>query len=381
LRMKYTSYGNTGVRVSRLGFGAMRLPTLLTGGGEAAHLDMDRSVEILRLGIDLGINYLDSAWGYNNGESEQAVGKAIKGYDRSRLYIATKKPIRSADGREWRRSLEIQLRRLDTDYIDFYHFHNIPWLAFENFAIEPGGPLEEAHRALNEGSIRHLSFSSHDSPENITRLIDTGEFSTMLVQYNLLFRLNESVIAYAHSKGMGVAVMGPVMGGRLIMAERMVPSGNQTVPNLALRFVLSNPGVSLALSGMGNAKMVRENVATVSDDTPLSEEDRQDVEELRGRISVLQNLYCTGCGYCMPCPNGVDIPGSFLIYNYACLYDVEPEARIGYMMPHDPHPEDCIECEECLDKCPQNIPIPDKLKEVVELLEAEKARAGQKSIG
>lgn len=363
--MKYKEFGKTGVKVSRLGFGAMRLPA-----GKDGQLDEDKSIEVIRLSLDLGVNYLDSAWSYNDGQSEVLVGKAIKGYDRSKIYLSTKKPILGPDGKRWRESLETQLKRLDTDYIDFYHFHILPWQRFQDFAVKPGGPLDEAHRALSEGIVRHLSFSSHDTPENIIRLIDTGEFSTMLLQYNLLFRLNETAIAHAAEKGMGVAIMGPVMGGRLVMGERMVPSGRQTVPNLSLRFVLSNPNVTLALSGMSTPEMVRENAATADGDPRLESEDLQDVEELLQKVQPLRDLYCTGCGYCMPCPNGVDIPGSLLIINYTRLYQITGNDRRSMMVLHDTHPGDCVECGVCLDKCPQNIPIPDKLKEAVEILES-----------
>ena len=270
--MQYRPYGRIGVQVSALGFGAMRLPEK-----EDRTCDYEKSVPLLRRGIEMGINYIDSAWGYIRGTSEVAVGKAIKPFDRGKLYLATKIPIGEQTGDMWREQLETQLERLNTDYIDFHLMHALRWEVFQEKVIRPGGPLEAAKKAQQEGLIHTICFSSHDTPENIRRLIDTGEFSGMLVQYNLLDRRNEEVISYAHDKGMGVAIMGPVGGGRLGFPsseiQRMIPWGARSTPEIALRFVLANPAVSVALSGMNTMEQVEENTATASREEPLSEEE------------------------------------------------------------------------------------------------------------
>jgi predicted aldo/keto reductase-like oxidoreductase len=191
--MKYRDFGKTGVKVSALGFGAMRLPT--TGEGDDVQVDLEKSVPLLQRGLDLGINYIDTAWAYLNKTSETAVGHAIKGRDRSKIYIATKNPI-DTDVKQWRKRLDIQLEKLDTDYIDFYHVHSLQWRVFRKKAV-PEGYMKELEKARDEGLIRHISFSCHDSPHNTFKLIDTGEFSSMLVQYNLLHRFNEASIAHA----------------------------------------------------------------------------------------------------------------------------------------------------------------------------------------
>ena len=193
--MKYKSLGKTGIRASVLGFGAMRLPS-----HEDGKVDLDKAVPLLRRGIDLGINYIDTAYVYINGTSEVAVGQAIKGYDRESLYLATKIPsndAEQAEGGAWRAKLEECLGRFDTPYIDFILFHGLQWGSFVDHVSKPGMALEAARQAQSEGLVRHVCFSSHDTADNIVKLVDTGEFALMLVQYNFLDRHNEPAIAHA----------------------------------------------------------------------------------------------------------------------------------------------------------------------------------------
>lgn len=365
--MKYRDFGNTGVKVSILGFGAMRLPTV--GEGDDMRVDMEKSLPILNKGLDLGINYIDTAWGYLNKTSEQVVGEAISGRDRSRLFISTKNPI-DTDAGEYRRRLDLQLKKLKTDYIDFYHIHGLRWAVFQ-YKAGPKGYMDELRKARDQGLIRHLSFSSHDTPENILNIIDTGEFSSMLVQYNLLHRYNETAMARAVSKGMGVTVMGPVGGGRITFLSRLKPREGRSLAELALRFAFSNPSVKVTLSGMNTLEMVEENTKVAGNDGPLSEIEREDISTMLSQVKGLEDLYCTGCGYCMPCPNGVDIPTNLLLLNYIRVYGSQQNFRDGYtqmyhqkLVPEESAAEFCIECGECLEKCPQNIEISERMKDV-----------------
>jgi predicted aldo/keto reductase-like oxidoreductase len=360
----------TGAKVSILGFGAMRLPTL--GEENDTHVDLDRSVPMLQRGLDLGINYIDSAWAYLNKTSETAVGHAIKGRDRKSLYISTKNPI-DTDLKEWRTRLDLQLKKLNTDYIDFYHIHSVQWRVFKKKAV-PEGYMKELERARDEGLIRHISFSSHDSPHNIIKLIDTGEFSSMLVQYNLLHRYNEAAIAHARSKGIGVAVMGPVGGGRIDFMSRLKPREGRTIPELALRFVLSNKDVSVALSGMHSMEMIEENCAMAENDGPLSRIENEDIQAMLEQLQGLEDLYCTGCGYCVPCPNGVNIPANFLLMNYEVVYHFGGGMSEAYnkgLKAAKASADYCIECGECVEKCPQDIDIPERLKDVAKQFASE----------
>ena len=361
--MKYRDFGKTGAKVSALGFGAMRLPT--TGEGDDVCVDLDKAVPLLERGLDSGINYIDSAWAYLNKTSETAVGHAIKGRDRDKLYIATKNPI-DTDVKEWRKRLDLQLEKLDTDYIDFYHIHSLQWRAFRKKA-EPEGYMKELHKARDEGLIRHISFSCHDSPHNTMSLIDTGEFSSMLVQYNLLHRYNDAAIARAREKGMGVSVMGPVGGGRIDFMSRLNPREGRTVAELALRFALANEGVGVALSGMSTIEMIEENCATADIEGPLSKVEEEDIGAMLEQLQGLDDLYCTGCGYCLPCPSGVNIPANFLLLNYELVYNFGGGMSEAYnkgLKRAKASADFCTECGECVEKCPQDIPIPERLRDV-----------------
>lgn len=365
--MQYRVLGKTGMRVSALGFGAMRLPM------RDDRVDEETAIPMLRRALELGVNYVDSAFGYCNSTSEIAVGKAIAAWPRDRVHLSTKLPVRSQeDVAEWRSRLETQLRRFDTDYVDIHNCHGLKWEEFCSYVAVPGGVLEQARRAQGEGLIRHLSLSCHDTPDNMRRLIDTGEFASITLQYNLLDRTNADVISYAYEKGMGVVVMGPVGGGRLGVSSDIIrgflPEGRRvkSTPEIALRFVLSHPGVAVALSGMSTMRQVEENVATASRAEPLSQAELRHVEEALDETRRLADLYCTGCGYCLPCPNEVKIPDNFRLMNYHRLYGLTEYARREYarLVAQGGSADQCQECGQCEPKCPQSLRIVDQLREV-----------------
>lgn len=381
--MKYRSFGKTGFKVSKLGFGAMRLPIRWDGS-----CDYNKSVPIIKLGIDRGINYIDTAHGYIRGTSEVAVGKAIKGYDRSKLFISTKIVQSSSDNvTRFRRRLEESLKRLDT-YIDVLHVHGLTWDDFNDYVKGPNGTLEQVRKAQDEGLVKHLAFSSHDSAESIEKLIDTGEFESLTLQYNLLDRHNEEVIALARERGMGVAIMGPLAGGNLgsIRVPGLSESKKMSNIRLGLRFVMLNPNVDVTLSGMNAIGQVEENCAIVSEDDSFTEEENKEIERMVNENKKLADTYCTGCGYCMPCPNGVNIPENFRYYIWYKVWGAEKQAKDAYRK-LTPAGRDapwgargqwgrvygkaaylCVECGACEPKCPQKIPIIKQLKEVAKTL-------------
>ena len=365
--MKYRTFGNTGARVSILGFGAMRLP--MKGEGENQEVDLDKSVPVIQKGLDSGINYIDTAWAYLNKTSERAVGEAITGRDRSKLYVSTKNHL-DTDPVEYRKRLDVQLKKLKTDYIDFYHIHGLNLNDYERKA-KPKGYMDDLRKAKKEGLIRHISFSCHDTPANIMKIIDSGDFESMLVQYNLLHRYNEAAIAKAVEKGMGVTIMGPVGGGRITFLSQLKPREGRSLAELCLRFVFANPNVKVALSGMNTMEMVEENVKVAGYDGPLSTIEMEDINAMLDQIEGLKDLYCTGCGYCMPCPNKVDIPTNLLLLNYIRIYGSQQNFREGFtqlyhkrLVPKEEAAEFCIECGECLEKCPQKIEISERMKDV-----------------
>lgn len=382
--MQYRPYGLTGIRTSILGYGAMRLPALPDG-----KCDLEKSVPMLRRGLDLGINYIDSAYGYINGTSEVAVGQAIKGYERGRLHLATKIPVNEERNNRpelWRATLEECLRRFDSSYIDLILFHGLTYPVFETILTGTGKVLAEARKAQSEGLVRHICFSSHDEVENILKLVDTGEFAGMLVQYNYLDRHNEPAIARAAERGMGVTIMGPVAGGRLAIPGGVLLDSEgmleMKTPELALRFVWNNPGVSVALSGMNSLEMIEENAASAGKLGSLDDREQVQVQRLLEKNQKLADLYCTGCAYCMPCPNGVNIPENFRYMNWYRVWGLEEQARKFYSelneqghwtawgMVKGLKADACLECGECETKCPQNIHIIDQLQEVARTLGA-----------
>ena len=373
--MLYRDFGRTGVKISALGFGAMRLPTAETEGGKV--LDTEKGIKIIHRAFELGVNYIDTAPYYCDGESEIVVGKALKGW-RDRVYLSTKNPIEDGSGGHWRERLEKSLKKLDTDYIDFYHMWGISWEDYQKNIDVKDGPMSAAIKAKEEGLIRHISFSFHDAAENMIKLVDTGNFETVLCQYNLMDRSNEDSIAHAREKGLGVVVMGPVGGGRLGAPSKtiadLLPGKVNSSAEIALRFVLANPNISCALSGMSTLEMVEENAGIASNGNALSKEELESVN-----ASMLENkrraeLYCTGCNYCMPCPSEVNIPLNFEIMNYHRIYGLTDYAKGQYKRigtedwMKGKKADACVECGVCETKCPQKIQIRRQLKETAEIL-------------
>jgi predicted aldo/keto reductase-like oxidoreductase len=305
------------------------------------------------------------------------VGKALKGI-RDKVLLSTKNPIENASGDDWRKRLELSLTNLDTDHIDFYHMWGISWETYVNKIDVKDGPMAAAYKAREEGLIKHLSFSFHDKPENMIKLVDTGNFETVLCQYNLLDLANEEAIAYAAQKGLGVVIMGPVAGGRLGQPSeailKLMNGKLDSSAEIALRFVIANPNVSCALSGMGSMEMVEENAKTASDATPLSEQEIEKIKASMEQNKKLAELYCTGCNYCMPCPQEINIPLNFRLMNYHRVYGLTQYAREQYAEigtnngMKGKKASDCIGCGVCEKKCPQKIAIRKQLKETAAVL-------------
>lgn len=370
--MIYRKLGRTGLVVSQLGFGAMRLPMKELDGQQV--VDRELAIPMLHRAFDLGLNYVDTAVGYCNEDSQRVVGEAVKSWSpvnspKYPLVISTKNPYYGEDERAWWKNLEDSLERLQVDSIDIYNHHGINWERYTD-AVAPR-IAAWMQRAKEQGLIKHICASFHDSNEALVNLIDTGYVESITLQYNLLDRALEEGIAYAKQKDVGVVVMGPVAGGRLSGSSEVlgqIVPGVERVPELALRFVLANPNVTVALSGMGTMRMVEENCAIASDHVSLTAED---IETIRGHVAQLTEmakLYCTGCKYCLPCPQEVNIPHIFELYNLGQVYGLWTVAKDGYAeFPNRPwvggkQADACIECGLCEEKCPQNIQIREQLK-------------------
>lgn len=363
--MEYREFGNTGIKISRLGFGAMRLPYTEINGKST--VDEELSIQMIHRAFNLGVNYIDTAYMYCDSISERVVGKALKGW-RDKVWLSTKFPHKES----LRETLEEQLTKLDTDHIDFYHLHGIgAWFLTSD---KKDRHLEEAAKAKEEGLIRHLSFSFHDQPEVMIQLIDMGIFSSVLCQYNIMNRSNEPSLAYAKKHGVGTVVMGPVAGGMLaglpgkVAAELGIQT--QTSAELALRFVFANPDVNCAISGMSTMEQVEENVTVANNTAPLSPSEVARLNSTMDENRRLAELYCTNCKYCVPhCPQEVNIPQIFNAMNLYRIYGIENHARNQYgsiganQWNKGKKADACIECGVCESHCPQKIEVRKQLKE------------------
>lgn len=375
--MQYTEFGRTGIRVSRLGFGCMRFPSREIDGKKV--FDEEESIRMMHRAMELGVNYFDTAPGYCEKQSEIIVGKALKGR-RDKVYLSTKYPSEEASGDDLERKLETSLKKLDTDYIDFYHMWGISLKTFVERLDTPDGPMARARKLRDAGVIRHISFSFHDAPENMIEIIKRGGgvFASVLCQYNLLDRANEDAIAYAHEQGLGVTIMGPVGGGRLGAPSKVIqdllPGKVQSSAEMALRFVMNNKNVNIALSGMSSMDMVEENAAVASNMEPLTQEEEARIAASLEENRRLADLYCTGCNYCMPCPKGINIPEIFKMMNYHRVYGLTQFARENYArIGKDPwlnfqNAAACVQCGACEKKCPQHLHIREQLRAAHEAL-------------
>lgn len=375
--MQYTEFGRTGIQVSRLGFGCMRFPSREVDGKKV--FDEEESIRMMHRAMELGVNYFDTAPGYCEKQSEIIVGKALKGR-RDKVYLSTKYPSEEASGDDLERKLETSLKKLDTDYIDFYHMWGISLKTFVERLDTPDGPMARARKLRDAGVIRHISFSFHDAPENMIEIIQRGEgvFASVLCQYNLLDRANEDAIAYAHEQGLGVTIMGPVGGGRLGAPSKVIqdllPGKVQSSAEMALRFVMNNKNVNIALSGMSSMDMVEENAAVASNMEPLTPEEEARIAASLEENRRLADLYCTGCNYCMPCPKGINIPEIFKMMNYHRVYGLTKFARDNYArIGKEPwlnfqNAAACVQCGACEKKCPQHLHIREQLRAAHEAL-------------
>jgi len=373
-KMIYKDFGKTGIKMSLLGFGAMRLPM-----AEGGKVNYELATPLMQRAFELGVNYIDSAPYYCDGDSEVAVGKALKGW-RDKVYVSTKYPCEKATAADLREKLEESLKKLDTGCVDFYHLWGINAGTIERVSVK-GGVLDEAAKLKEEGLIKHLSFSFHDKAENIFPMIDSGVFESVLLQYNLLDRSLEDAIKYAKEKGLGTVIMGPVGGGRLGTPSSVIKSllkrEVKSSAEIAMRFVTANPYVDIALSGMQNIAQLEENARIAGIENALTADEIEQINLMMAENKKLSDLYCTGCNYCMPCPQKINIPHVFSLMNYHRVYELTGYSKAEYGNLYKPMEQrtaaweigwgtdagQCIECGVCEEKCPQKLKIIEQLKE------------------
>jgi len=375
--MRYRKFGQLDLEISALGFGCMRLPTI---EGKYADIDEPEATRMLHHAIDQGVNYVDTAYGYHEGNSELFVGRALKDGYREQVHLATKLPcweVKTAD--DFDRLLNEQLDKLQTEHIDFYLLHALnkgSWTKVHDLGV-----LKWAEGALADGRIGYLGFSFHDEYAVFKDIIDAYDKWTFCqIQYNYMDIDNQAGtkgLEYAASKGLAVVIMEPLLGGKLVSAPEPIQrlwdsaSTKRAPADWALQWLWNQPEVSVVLSGMSAMEHVEGNIASasVSGVDTLTAEELELVEQVREQYSALCPIPCTNCKYCMPCPNGVDIPGNFAAYNQGVMYDDPEAAREEYKwISEEARASACIQCRECEDKCPQHIEISQWMPVVHEVL-------------
>ncbi len=372
--MLYRTVKNTGDSLSVLGFGCMRLP-----GGEEK-IDEERAARQIRYAIDGGVNYLDTAYLYHRGACEPFLGKILSQDLREKVKLATKMPhwvINSP--KEMEIIFRSQLERLKTEYIDYYLLHALDRKVWEK--MKGLGALDFLERAKREGLILNTGFSFHGDLAIFKEIVNSYSWNVCQIQYNFLDEKNQAGtegLEYAAARGLGVIVMEPLRGGNLtkripseVMASWNEAKVRRSPAEWALRWVWNRPEVTVVLSGMNQEEHVEENLRAADEAYPnsLTEEELQLIKRVEEAYRRLMKVGCTGCGYCMPCPQGVNIPGCLEIYNNKFMFGDE-RADFMYMARYcspsvsPSYASLCDDCGSCAELCPQHLPIPDLLREV-----------------
>lgn len=378
-----------GNEISALGYGCMRFTK------KGGNVDLEKAEREVLAAIETGVNYLDTAYVYAG--NEVAVGEILaRTNTRDKVYLATKLPhylIKSIDGVE--KMFREELRRLQTDHIDYYLMHmltDIPtWERLKKLGME-----QWIKGKIVSGEIRNIGFSYHGNTEMFQKLVDAYDWDFCQIQYNYMDEHSQAGVEglrYANKKGLPVIIMEPLRGGRLVnllpeSAKELFERDEEkrTPAELALKWLYDQPEVTCVLSGMNSLEMVEQNVKTACESPVgcLTESDRRLIEQVKEEIAKKVKVGCTGCGYCMPCPHGVDIPGTFRCYN-AMYSEGKQGGRKEYLQctafrKDTSSASQCISCGKCEMHCPQQIPIRKELKQAAKELETVRYKAMKTAI-
>lgn len=375
--MQYRSIGKTGIQASALGFGCMRLPTMDQNRFGSA-IDEAEAIRMLRYAIDAGVNYIDTAYPYHAKASEIVVGKALQDGYRDRVQLATKSPtwlLKSES--DFDKYLDEQLKKLQTDHIDFYLLHSLDLESWKDTILKLR-VLDYAEKARQDGRIRYLGFSFHDEYPAFVQIVDGYDrWDFCQIQYNYMDTENQAGLQglrHAAEKGLGIVIMEPLLGGKLAVAPPAVQALfdqaaiRRTPADWALQWLWNQPEVSLVLSGMSTMRQVDENIQSAqrSGIDTLQSDDLSTIGQAAAFYKSRAVIPCTACQYCMPCPNGVDIPHNFKVYNDGIMFDDQPGARIAYtrFTGEAERAARCIQCRICEEKCPQRIVISEWMPQI-----------------
>lgn len=363
-----------GKKLSALGMGAMRLPTK---NGDDGVIDTEALKEMVAYAMEQGINYYDTAWGYHNGNSETVLGKALSGYPRESFFLATKFPGYDLSNMpKVQEIFEKQLEKCGVEYFDFYLFHNVCEMNIDAYLDEEAyGIYSYLTEQKKKGRIRHLGFSAHGGYDVIKRFLeaygDGMEFCQLQLNYvDWILQDARAKVELLKEYGLPQWVMEPVRGGKLAAlpesAEKALKAlrPEETIPAWAFRFLQTVPGVTVTLSGMSNFRQLRENIATFSEEKPLSE------TEWNALLSIASGMMdgilpCTACRYCTGhCPKGLDIPSLLSLYNEHSFTGGGFIASMALQaVPAEKQPAACIGCGSCEKVCPQQIKISEAMKD------------------
>ncbi|MCB2297463.1 aldo/keto reductase [Clostridium tagluense] len=378
--MLYRKFGKTNEMVSILGFGCMRLPIL--GEGDPSRIDEDKAIKLIRHAIDEGVNYVDTAYPYHGngmggpGSSEPLLAKALKNGYRQRVKIATKLPSWLIKTREdMDKYLNEQLKRLNTNTIDFYLVHTIDHTTWPK--LKEAGIAEFLDAAIKDGRIKHAGFSFHDKLSLFKEIVDYYDWSFCQIQYNYLdenYQAGTEGLKYAAKKGLGITIMEPLRGGKIVNVPKEVQDIfneadiKRTPAEWGLRWIWDHAEVSVVLSGMNEIEQVSENVKIASEAkaNSLNQKELQIIEKSKDIFTEKMKVNCTACEYCMPCHQGVSIPKNFSCYNE---YHMFGKSDMYNWLKPEQRASNCIECGKCEKHCPQGISIPQELKNVRALFE------------
>ena len=376
--MLYRKLSKTGIDLSVLGFGCMRLPTI---DNRPEKIDYPQAIRLLHHAIDNGVNYVDTAYFYHaavfgqRGESEPFVGEALSGGWRKKINLATKMPLFQLNQREQMDAfLKEQLERLKTDYLDFYLLHGLngeTWNRMRDLGVR-----EFLDKKKAEGTVKFPAFSFHGKAEDFIRICDEYDWAFAQIQYNYMdvnFQAGLKGLTYAADKGIGVVVMEPLKGGKL--AQKLPPEMTavfaaskvkRTPAEWALRYVWNEPGVSSVLSGMNTMEQVEENIRCAAEANPgsLDKDDAVMFDSLRKAMAAKIKADCTACRYCMPCASGVDIPDVLAALNNAAMWNDPNPWLTGYTVINGKAAK-CTDCKACEEICPQELPVSSLMKEAV----------------
>ncbi|WP_407313081.1 aldo/keto reductase [Desulfosporosinus sp. SB140] len=366
--MNYIQYGKTGLKVSKFGLGCMRFPK-----------DEKEAIEMVRYAIDNGVNYLDTAFVYQ--DSEIITGKAMRNGYRNKIYLATKSPIWNITKHEdFEKYLDQELMRLETDHIDVYLLHNMNPGNWE--AVKKYDGFTFLDKMIEKGKIGHKGFSIHNSLTAFKEVVDSFDWEMAQIQLNILGETMQAGVEglrYAANKGLAVVIMEPLMGGYLLNnvpaeVDELIRSHpeKRSLVEWCFRWLYNMPETSVILSGTSSLAQLRENLRIFDHATPnvMSGEDQEFIHKIRDAFEAKKSIGCTGCWYCMPCPHGVAIPEVFKLYNSYQLMN-DPHDRLMYqsrIVPFGSGADQCLSCGICAQHCPQGLKIPELLKTVHEEL-------------